>query len=768
MAETRTAAPSNGGGVKAIPQAVKRILLGRPMSSGELGHTLLPKTIALPVFSSDPLSSNAYATQEALIVLSLAGAAGMAMILPVSIGVATLLFIVVTSYRQTVKAYPSGGGAYRVAHENLGMYPGLLAASALLIDYVLTVSVSITAGVEALVSANEALATHKIGIAFAFIGFVTLMNLRGVKESGTLFAIPTYGFVLAIYAMIVTGVFKCVGGCPQAESAQLVRELHTPVALSFVLLIRAFAAGTTALTGVEAIADGVPAFRYPQSKNASQTLLIMAGLSTSMFLGISWLADNTNVVYSEHFGLSQRSVVAQIAAAVFDGGPMFYVVQFMSAAILILAANTAYQDFPRLASILAKDKYMPNQFKNRGDRLVFSNGVIILALFSGLLIYVFDAHLTKLIQLYLVGVFISFTLSQTGMVVRGRKLREPGWGRSAAISAFGGTVTGIVLVVITYSKFLKGAWIVIAAIPVVMFAMRSIYVHYKDVGEQLATPARRPVDRRPGNAHFVILVDRVDAATARAVGYAQGTRARDISAVTFDSSTHGPWKRLAPGIPLQTLTGSRRKELLSYLRAKRAELSPDDFLTVITPEILNSRSLFEVIRRPGLHRLKGLLVREPNVQVLDIPLLREDIDADVDQAHEPGRNHVIVLISGVHNAILQAIEYAETLGSTDLRALSFGLDPEQTERLGDEWLAAKVPHPLEIEESPYRDLGESVTRYIQRFQADGVGRVVTIVIPEFIVRKRRHQVLHGQTALIVKRRMLFESGVVVVSVPYHL
>lgn len=745
--------------------ALKRVVLGRPMSSGEMGHTLLPKAIALPVFSSDPLSSNAYATQEALIVLSLAGAAGLSLILPITLAVSTLLAIVVLSYRQTVKAYPTGGGAYRVAHENLGMYPGLLAASALLIDYVLTVSVSITAGVEAIVSASPSAEPRKIGIAFAFIAFVTLMNLRGVKESGTLFAVPTYGFVLAIYLMIVTGVVKCLGGCPQAESAGL--ELDPETLVGPILMIRAFAAGTTALTGVEAIADGVPAFRYPQSKNAAQTLVIMAALSISMFVGISWLADNTNVVYAEHFE-GQRSVVAQIAAAVFGGGFMFYVVQFMSAAILILAANTAYQDFPRLASILAKDRYMPRQFMNRGDRLVFSNGIIILAVLSGLLIYVFDANLTRLIQLYLVGVFISFTLSQTGMVIRGRKLREPGWAKSAAISAFGGTITGIVLFVIAGSKFKAGAWIVIAAIPFVMYAMRSVYVHYKDVADQLGKPERKPVDRRAGNAHFVILVDRVDAATARAVGYAQSTRARDILAVTFDTSNHGPWKRLAPGIPLQTLTGSKRKALFTYLRSKRAELAGEDFLTVVTPEILNTRSLFEIIKKPGLHRLKAQLVREPDIQVLDIPLLREDIDEQVDQAHEPGRNHVIVLISAVHNAMLQAIEYAETLRPTDIRAVSFGLDPEQTEKIGDEWLRAQVPHPLEIEESPFRDLGISLERYLDRFNPDGLDVVVTIVIPEFIVRKRRHQVLHGQTALIVKRRMLFESGVVVVSVPYHL
>lgn len=745
--------------------AMKRLFVGRPMSSGELGHTLLPKVIALPVFSSDPLSSNAYATQEALLVLALAGAAGLSFILPISIAVATLLFIVVTSYRQTVKAYPSGGGAYRVSHENLGQYPGLLAASALLLDYVLTVSVSITAGVEAIVSAAAGVEPYKIAIAGAFIAFVTLMNLRGVKESGTLFAIPTYGFVFAIYLMIVTGIFRCIGDCPVAESAG--RELHPETAVTFVLLLRAFAAGTTALTGVEAIADGVPAFRYPQSRNAATTLLIMAGLSTSMFLGISWLADHTGVVFTEH-PLGQRSVVAQIARAVFDGGPLFYFVQIMSAAILILAANTAYQDFPRLASILAKDRYMPRQFMNRGDRLVFSNGVIILAVLSMLLIFIFDANLTRLIQLYLVGVFISFTLSQTGMVVRARRLKPPGWQRSALISGFGGTITGIVLCVIAYSKFSHGAWIVITAIPFVMYGMRSVYKHYQEVGEQLGDPQRAPEDMRLDPSHYVILVSRVDAAAARAVGYARATRSSNISAITFDAANNAAWHRLAPEIPLQILSGPKRATILAHIRELRAQLAEDDYLTVMTPEVLRTKSLLEILRHPSIHRLKALLVREPGVQVLDIPLLRNEIDPNLDQAHEPARNHVIVLLSGVHNATLEAISYAQTLRPTDIRALSFGLDPEETERLGNQWLQVGVPYPLEIEESPYRDLGASLIEYIERFKPDGVNKVVTIVIPEFIVRKRRHQILHGQTALIVKRRMLFENGVVVVSVPYHL
>src|SRR5687768_8715276 len=340
--------------------ALKRILLGRPMSSGELEHTLLPKTIALPVFASDPLSSNAYATQEILLTLGLAGTAALHFVLPISFAVACLLAIVVTSYRQTVRAYPSGGGAYRVSSENLGKYAGLLAASALLLDYILTVSVSITAGTDAIVSAAPGLADQKIQLAMLFIAFVTIMNLRGVKESGSLFAIPTYGFVLCIYALLVTGFVKCLGGCPQAASAG--NDLHHATqAVSWILIAKAFAAGTTALTGVEAIADGVQAFRYPQSKNAATTLAVMGGLAASMFLGISWLADHTNVIY-EHG--DKQTVVTQISMAVFGGGFMFYLLQGLTAGILILAANTAYADFPRLSSILAHDRFMPRQFKS--------------------------------------------------------------------------------------------------------------------------------------------------------------------------------------------------------------------------------------------------------------------------------------------------------------------------------------------------------------------------------------------------------------------
>lgn len=745
--------------------ALKRVLLGRPLSSGELEHTLLPKTIALPVFASDPLSSNAYATQEILLVLGAAGAGALTNVFPISIAVALLLVTVVSSYRQTVRAYPTGGGAYRVSKENVGMYAGLLAAAALLLDYVLTVSVSITAGVDAIVSAAPGLDHVKIQMAIAFILFVTLMNLRGVRESGTLFAIPTYGFVLSIFLLLIMGLVRCLGGCPVAESADV--KLPAASALSFILILRAFSAGTTALTGVEAIADGVQAFRYPQSRNAAQTLAIMGGLAITMFLGVSWLADKTNVVYEEH---AARTVVAQIAHAVFGGGPLFYFLQVMTAAILILAANTAYQDFPRLSSILAQDRFMPHQFLNRGDRLVFSNGVLMLAALASLLIVAFDADLNRLIQLYLVGVFISFTLSQTGMVLRWRKLKTPGWQKSAAINAFGATVTGVVLCVVVATKFIHGAWIVLAAIPVVVFGMRSVYGHYTDVAHQLADEDRRPVDRRPGHQHTIILVTRIDAAFARAVGYARSVRPSSLVAVTADPAMHAACKRLAPDIQVELLEGRGRlrSRLKAYLDGRRVELLEDDFLTVIIPEILASGSLLEVVRRPELHRLKGWLLNERGVQVMDIPIVKEEIDPDVDQAHEPARNYAVVLVSSVHNATLQAIEFAETLRPTDIRALSFGLDPTQTEKLGDEWMAAAIPHPLEIDDSPFREIGRSLINYIRPFGADGVNTVVTVILPEFVTEKRRHRILHGQTALIVKRHLLFQPGVVTVSVPYHL
>lgn len=746
---------------------MKRIVVGRPMHHGELEHTLLSKRIALPVFASDALSSMSYATQEVLIVLSLAGVSAFAANVPITIAVSALLVIVIASYRQIVRAYPGGGGAYVVALENLGMFPGLTVAGALMIDYILTVAVSITAGADAIVSAFPEVEKNKLALTAGLIALVTLANLRGSKESGRIFAVPTYGFVLSMYLLIGTGIVKCIGGCPQAESANL--PLEEVAMLTPLLLLRAFSAGTTALTGVEAIAEGVPVFRYPQSRNAANTLTILGVLSISMFLGLSWLTDHTNVVYSEHLE-GQRTVVAQVADAVFGGGLMFFVIQVMTALILILAANTAYTGFPVLTSILAQDRFLPGQFKNRGDRLVYSNGVVILAVFAVLLVYIFDANLTRLIQLYLVGVFLSFTLAQFGTVMRWRRVQTPGWRRSAAINAFGAAVTGIVLVVVVITKFNKGAWIVLATIPFLIALMRSIHTHYTKVATELAHPSRRPVDRRRGHQHMVIYVQKLDAAAARALGVVRSMRPADVTAITTDASVAAAWKRMAKEVPMEVLPsgGSLRKTIREHLLRRREGLGEHDFLTLVVPELLESKSLFEVFRRPGLTRLKASLLTAPGIQLLNVPIVREEIDPGVDETIEPARNHVLVLVSGVHNATLQAIEYAESLHATDIRAVSFGLEPDATEELGNLWLEARIPHPLEIEASPFRDIGLSLREYIRQFEADGTNRMVTVVLPEFVVGKRRHQILHGQTALVVKRHVLFERGVTAVSVPYHL
>ena len=477
---------------------VKRVLFGRPLASDEAGHQLLPKSLALPVFSSDALSSVAYATEEITIVLIAAGIAALSFVTPISIAIGALLLIVVVSYRQTVRAYPSGGGAYIVSRENLGEMPGLVAGAALMVDYVLTVSVSVVAGVAAISSAVPSVGDHRVLLSIAFVIFITLMNLRGVRESGILFAVPTYAFIVCIYVMLVAGFVTCLGGCPSAARHDAPIET-TMTNVSLFLLLKAFSSGSTALTGVEAISNGVPAFRRPQARNAAQTLAIMDVISVTMFLGISYFARAFEVVpvteaMVDH-GVEYKTVVAQIAQTIFGQGAFFYIIQTVTAMILILAANTAYQDFPRLASILARDRYMPRQFMNRGDRLVFSNGIVALAVLASILIWVFDAQVTRLIQLYVLGVFTSFTLSQTGMVRHWLKDRGANWRRSAIVNGVGAVATALVLIVVTSTKLLHGAYIVVIAIPVIVLGFKSINRHYGSVAAQLRRSAERPSSR---------------------------------------------------------------------------------------------------------------------------------------------------------------------------------------------------------------------------------------------------------------------------------
>src|SRR5215467_798301 len=628
----------------------KRVLVGRPMQSEHLGHTLLPKKIALPVFASDALSSVAYATEEILIVLSVGGLALLHFTPYIAGAVGLLMLVVVASYRQNVHAYPSGGGDYENASTNLGSKIGLAVASALMVDYTLTVAVSVSAGVANLASAIPALYPHVTVISVVVVSVIAVMNLRGVRESGTAFAIPTYCFIGVVGLLIAWGITKVAIGHPlAAESAQV--HVASPrgfagLALAFVLL-KAFSSGCTALTGVEAISNGVPAFRPPKSKNAATTLALLGLIAVSMFAGVTALALTAHVHICpigsvctglRHGVVAQRTVIAQVGRAVFgDSSPLFYALQFVTALILVLAANTAFNGFPVLASILSRDGYLPRQLHNRGDRLAFSNGILLLSGFAILLIVVFNASPTRLIQLYIIGVFVSFVCSQTGMIRhwnRNLKLADQprlrrDMLRKRVIAAIGACFTGVVLVIVLTTKFASGAWIVVVAMPVIWMTMRGIHAHYASVAVELTPPQEQ--------------------------------------AVTL-----------------------------------------------------------------------------------------------------PASNRAIVLVSKLHLPTLRALAYARATQPSHLEAVTVSVDEAETARLRDEWERADIPVPLTVVASPYRDITKPVLAYVSGLRKQSPRDVVTVFIPEYVLGHWWEQLLHNQSALRLKARLLLQPGVIVASVPYQL
>jgi amino acid transporter len=759
----------------ATAAGLKRVLLGYALPSHKAEHQLLPKVLALPVFSSDPLSSNAYATEEMMLVLVAAGASALSYKVPIAIVISAVLAIVVTSYRQTVRAYPRGGGSYIVARENLGTVPGLTAAAAILSDYVLTVAVSVTAGTIAITSAAPPLAEHKVLIAVALVAVLTLANLRGVREAGTVFAVPTYGFVAMVYLTLAVGFARCLTGCPRAETAAL--PLEPASAVTLFLILRAFASGSTALTGVEAIADGVQAFRRPQARNAAATLTAMAVLSITMFLGITLLAQLLNVRTNEEIA-RHTSVLAQIGETVFGRSAPFFALQALTAGILVLAANTSYQDFPRLSAILARDRFMPAQFRNRGDRLVFSNGVLVLAVLASLLIWAFDAELTRLIQLYVVGVFTAFTLSQSGMVVRWRRRRDPGWRRAMAINGIGATATGVVLAIVAVTKFTRGAWIVIAAMPVIVAFFLAVHRHYEAVGRALRQ--RRLSPAHEARNTFILLVPDLGLATVEAVTYLRALRPERVVPLYTGDPTEYPyvaarWRSLAPRMgDLQVLAcpdGRVVKALRPILRSLPRD--PDDFVTVVVPETLASHSLLQFLwRRAGLW-VKAALLFEPGVVITDVPLLPEERQAAArraaraERALEPERSVVLVPVAAVHDATVRALIYARSLHPAHIEALYFASEPEEADPILQEWAAWNIDVPLSIVDAPFRDLRVPLLEEVRKHTRRG-DTVVTVVLPEFVVRHWWEHVLHNQTGLFIKRLLLFEPGVVVTSVPFQI
>ncbi len=634
----------------------KRILLGRKLRSSQLGETLLPKRIALPVFASDALSSVAYAPDEVFLTLSLAGVSAYAFSWKIGIAVAVVMLTVVASYRQNVHAYPSGGGDYEVATVNLGQSAGVTVASALLVDYVLTVAVSVSSGVQNAASAIPWVSNHEVGVAVALVVVLAAMNLRGVRESGAFFAIPTYGFMIGVIGMALVGALRATGGSlPDVESAKdtIIPASGYPasghltgLALIF-LLARAFSSGSAALTGVEAISNGVPAFRKPKSKNAATTLLLLGTIAITMLMSIIVLAHNMGLKYvddvsrlrDEHgnpmpSGFDQPTVMAQLSKAVFHGfTPGFWFVLAMTGIILILAANTAFNGFPVLGSILARDGFMPRALGSRGDRLAYSNGILVLAFFACVLIVAFDAQTTRLIQLYIVGVFVSFNLSQLGMIrhwTRHLKTEsDPAarrrMHRSRSINTFGLGMTLTVFVIILLTKFLAGAWISIVAMCCFFALMKGIRRHYDKVNRELAADEE---DRfLPTKVHAVVLVSKLHKPTLRALAYAKATRPNVLEAVSVasdDATTKAlvkEWDERNLGVPLKVLYSPYReivRPIVEYASQIRTA-NPRGVVAVYIPEYVVGRWWEQLLHNQTALRLKGRLLFTPGVMVTSVP-----------------------------------------------------------------------------------------------------------------------------------------------------
>ncbi|SFJ94107.1 APC family permease [Cellulomonas sp. KH9] len=640
-----------------LADAAKRLVLGRPVRSDRLGHTLLPKRIALPVFASDALSSVAYAPDEILLTLSLAGLTALTVSPWVGLGVAVVLLTVVASYRQNVHAYPSGGGDYEVASVNLGPKAGVTVASALLVDYVLTVAVSISSGAQYAATALPALRGHETSFAIALVVVLTLLNLRGVKESGTLFAVPVYLFMGAMGSLAVVGAVRYFSGTlPPAESAGLgvAAEQGFDQGLMGLaggfLVLRAFASGCAALTGVEAISNGVPAFRKPKSRNAATTLALLGSISIAMILSILLLAQATGVRFVDDpatqllrdgvpvgEGYEQHPVISQLAGAVFSGQHLLFVlVSVVTGLILVLAANTAFNGFPVLGSILARDGYLPRQLHTRGDRLAFSNGIVTLALGAIALIWAFDAQVTRLIQLYIVGVFVSFTLSQLGMVrhwTRGLRT-EPDpqararMRRSRVVNAIGLGMTATVLVIVLATKFLLGAWIAILAMAGVYGVMQAVHRHYSRVRAELALGADEQSARAlPSRVHAVVLVSHLHRPTMRALAYARASRPNVVEAVTVGvdadevAALRAQWEAADVPVPLKVLDSPFReitRPVLTYVRSIRRE-SPRDLVVVYIPEYVVGHWWEHLLHNQSALRLKSRLLFTPGVVVASVP-----------------------------------------------------------------------------------------------------------------------------------------------------
>lgn len=634
--------------VSKLSTATKRLLLGRPFRSDKLGHTLLPKRIALPVFASDAMSSVAYAPEEIFLVLSVAGISAYAYTPWIGLSVAIVMAVVVASYRQNVHAYPSGGGDYEVATVNLGPTAGLTVGSALMVDYVLTVAVSISSAASNIGSALPFVAQHKVLFAVAAIVLLTAVNLRGIRESGTAFAIPTYAFIVGMFLMLAWGFFRIyvLGEDVHAESSSFTLNAEDShlygIAFAF-LIARAFSSGCAALTGVEAISNGVPAFQKPKSRNAATTLLLLGSIAIVLLMGIIILAQKIGIVYAHNpaeqlvgapEGYHQKTLIAQIAEAVFNGFPIgFFFIAIVTALILVLAANTAFNGFPVLASILAQDRYLPRQLHTRGDRLAFSNGILFLSAAAIAFVVIFGAEVTKLIQLYIVGVFVSFVLSQTGMIKHWTrhlksetdKAQRARMQRSRVINSIGLAMTGAVLIIVLITKFAAGAWIAIVAMIAIFIVMKMIRKHYDSVAAELEEQEWDGV--LPSRTHSIVLVSKLHMPTMRALAYARATRPDTLEAITVNVDEPDTralvrqWEKSDVTVPLKVIESPYReitKPVLDYVKRVRRD-APRDVVTVFIPEYVVGHWWEQILHNQSALRLKSRLLFQPGVMVTSVP-----------------------------------------------------------------------------------------------------------------------------------------------------
>jgi amino acid transporter len=725
-------------------------------------ETLLPKWLALPIFASDPLSSVAYATESALVVLVAASATSAHLVFPISIAISCLLAIVVLSYRQTVRVYETSGGAYIVARENLGRTPSLVAAAALLTDYVLTVAVSISAGIFAITSFAPSLQAHKVGLSLLCLLVIVLANLRGVRESGLLFALPTYAFVTSVLVLVGVGLVQAATG--HLHSAVVPNPLPVGTgAITVFVLLRAFSSGSTALTGVEAIANGVNAFRHPQGKNAATTLAVLGGLAIAMFIGVSYLAVQVDAMPS-----STDSVVSQIARAVFQpgtlGGFMYYAVQATTLLVLVLAANTSFQGFPRLSALLARDRFAPRQFSNLGDRLVFSNGMLVLAAAATALLVVYKADTNSLIHLYVIGVFTAFTLSQAGMVRYWLRIRGAGWRRKAAINAVGASATGLVTVIVVWTKFGEGAWLVTVAIPLLVVAMLGVRRHYDRVARRLRAGAAAVASAPEARNQTLLVVESLDEATERGLALARqispdGFRAIHVPHRGTDSGIGPRWFHVSDGAPLLEKLDRRGSAVESVLdQVWRLPRGESDFVTVVIPEQFRRRSLAEQARHPFELSLKFRLLTESSVVVVNVPTVDEAASSERPLA-------VRIFVSGANAASMRAVNWAQSIAIPNTKAVNFAFDEAEASEIRREWKTEGAAVPLEVLAAPYRDIGDPMLAYLRELTAGGDD--VLVVLPELILRGWR-RLLHNQRALYVKRLLLLEPHVLLASVPYPL